>query len=32
VARVSGDLALIPEQRVWVEVRGSGRAWPIRME
>jgi iron(III) transport system ATP-binding protein len=32
VARVSGDLALTPEQRVWVEVRGSGRAWPVTME
>lgn len=31
LARVSGDLALTPEQPVWVEVRGSGRAWPIRM-
>jgi iron(III) transport system ATP-binding protein len=31
LARVSGDLALTPEQLVWVEVRGPGRAWPIRM-
>jgi iron(III) transport system ATP-binding protein len=26
--RTSGDLALVPGQRIWVEVRGPGRAWP----
>jgi iron(III) transport system ATP-binding protein len=27
-ARTPGDLALVPGQRIWVEVRGPGRAWP----